>query len=161
MSVSIDFIKPNVYAIEHIALNMRQADRDEIWASDHLTPWRGVTESLKMSHYSSIAVIDDEPIAAFGLVVANILGSTGVPWLPGTDAITKYFRAFIRHSFVLTSQMNEKCDTLVNYVHAENINSVKLLRAVGFTIDDPVPFGVEGELFHRFHKENKQCVSQH
>lgn len=155
MLTSVEFVKPTPELVEHVAANMRQADQDEIWASSNALPLPGLIESLRLSHFSSVAVINGEPIAVFGLVITQILGGVGVPWLLGTNAIDKHFRIFVRQAFILVDEMSRKCSTLVNYVHAENLKSVKLLKAVGFTVDEPAPFGVEGELFHKFYMEKE------
>ena len=151
MSISVEFVKPTPELVAHVADNMRQADCEEVWASSHQTPHQALEKSLAVSDFSSVAVVDGVPIAVFGLTVYNVLTSTGIPWLLGTNDIDKHFRMFIRNAFKLVMEMNRICDNLVNHVHAKNVRSVRLLKAVGFAIDEPKPFGVEKELFHRFY----------
>jgi len=39
---------------------------------------------------------------------------------------------------------------LENWVDARNTKAINWLRWLGFTVHDPVPFGVAGLPFHRF-----------
>ena len=149
--MEVKFIKPTDELIQAIAADMRQADVDEIWASNHYTPIDGLMESWKVSDYSAVVVINNEPCVMVGLVIANILGGVGVPWLMGSNAIMKYKSSFMRYGPELIEQMLDVCPKLVNYVHVKNKASVRWLKQVGFKFDDPVPYGAEQELFHRFH----------
>ena len=155
MSALVEFVKPTPALLSSIACNMREADRVEIWASHNQTPENSVFEGVEISDYVSIALINGEPAALFGLVITNILASTGVPWLLGTNLMDDHKRVIVRYAHILTQQMNSKCHNLVNYVHTKNRKSIRLLKAVGFTVDDAAPYGVEGELFHMFHRENE------
>jgi hypothetical protein len=39
---------------------------------------------------------------------------------------------------------------VVNYVDARNVRAVKWFKWLGFEVSEPEPFGLNGELFHRF-----------
>lgn len=147
----VDFIRPTVEAIEHIAVNMRHADKVEVWAMSRQTPLQSIKEGLAISKYSSIAVIEGEPCAVFGMSVYSVVTGTGVPWLLGTDHAVKHRRVFLKHCTEGIEEMRTVCPNLFNYVHTDNRVSVKWLSHMGFTIDEPVVSGVGGELFHKFH----------
>lgn len=151
--MGIKFIEPTKEAIEIIAADMRQADIDEIWASHHYTPVEALMEGWKDSYLSAIVTIEDEPCVMLGLVIHDILSGSGVPWLLGTENVLKHKREFVRQVPAVIDMMLDICPKLTNFVHVENRASVRWLKRIGFILDDPLPYGCENELFHRFHLE--------
>lgn len=153
MSVEVKFVKPTVELIQAIADNMRQEDVDEVWASHHSTPIKSLTKGWEISDYSMIVVVNNEPCVMIGLVIRDILSGTGVPWLLGTDNALKYKRCFLTEVPAVINEMLDICPRLFNYVHVKNRTSVKWLKRIGFTFDEPIPYGCDNELFHKFHLE--------
>jgi len=151
--MKVDFVKPTREMVEVIAANMRQADADEVWASNHYTPTEAMLSSWKASDKSMIVTVNDEPCVMIGLVIRDILSGAGIPWLLGTNAALKHKRHFLIQVPDVINEMLGICPNLYNYVHAKNKISVSWLKRIGFTIDEPVPFGRDNELFHKFHLE--------
>jgi len=150
--MSVKFVKPTNELIQHVADNMRQADRIEIAASHGYTPIEALVKGVDRSKLCAVALINDEPCAVFGLVVENIVTGFGVPWLLGTDLIFKHKREFIEQTKTGVAEMLEVCPRLENWVHCKNVKSIRWLKSMGFTMSDPKPIGVNGELFMRFTK---------
>lgn len=153
MSEVVKFVKPTRELIEALAADMRQADVDEIWASNHHTPIEALMNGLAKSDRSVIVTVDDEPCVMLGLVIRDILSGAGVPWLLGTETALKHKRKFLTQVPVVIDEMLTICPRLFNYVHVDNKVSIKWLKRIGFTIDEPVPYGRDNELFHKFHLE--------
>lgn len=153
MSVGIKYLPPTIEMVEEIARNMRQADVTEAWVSHHQTPLQALMESWKMSKYSVIITIDDEPCVMIGLVIRDILSGNGVPWMLGTDAALKHKKRFFTEVPSVIKEMLYVCSRLCNYVHCKNEVSIKWLKWIGFTLCDPEPYGCENELFHKFYIE--------
>jgi hypothetical protein len=153
MSAGVKFLKPTRELIEAVAADMRQADVDEIWASGHLTPLSALLDGCEISDYTVVVVVNDVPCVVLGLVIRDILTGTGVPWLLGTDGALKYKRHFLIQVPEIINEMLTVCPRLFNYVHTENKVSIKWLKRIGFTLGDPVEYGCEGELFHKFYLE--------
>ena len=151
--MEVKFIKPTQELIEAIAADMRQADVDEVWASNHYTPIEAMMSSWKASNQSVIVTVNDEPCVMIGLVIRDILSGAGIPWLLGTDNALKYKRHFLVQVPDIIDEMLTICPRLYNYVHAKNKISVSWLKRIGFTIDEPTFFGRDDELFHKFHLE--------
>jgi len=151
--VEVKFIKPTRELVEAIAADMRQADIDEVWASNHYTPAEAMLSSWKASDRSMIVTVNNEPCVMIGLVIRDILSGGGIPWLLGTENALKYKRYFLTQVPDVIDEMLTICPRLYNYVHAKNKISVNWLKRIGFIIDEPVPFGCDNELFHRFHLE--------
>jgi len=150
MSTLVKFVKPTTDLIEFVAANMRVADRLEVRYSHGHTPIEALTNGISRSNLCSVALINDEPCAVFGLVVENILTGNGVPWLLGTDLIFKHRRSFIEHTRSGVDEMLQLCPRLSNWVHCDNIKSIRWLSSMGFSFGEPLPYGVNGELFIQF-----------
>lgn len=151
--MGVEFVKPTRELIEVIAADMRQADIDEIWASNHHTPIESLTQGLEVSDHSVIVMVDGVPCVMLGLVIRDILSGTGVPWLLGTCNALKYKKHFIKQVPAVIDEMLNICPSLFNYVHVENKVSIKWLKRIGFTLDPPSPYGADNELFYKFHLE--------
>lgn len=151
--MGVRFVKPNINLVTYIADNMRAADADEVWASNRHTPVESLMKGWNVSDFCTVAVVNDDPCVMFGLVVQTLMGGQGVPWLLGADNVLKYKQQFFHQTPKVVDEMLRVCPRLVNYVHDQNTVSIKWLRWAGFTMGDPAPYGVGGDLFRRFHKE--------
>lgn len=153
--MEVKFLEPTDELIDLIASDMRQADVDEIWASNHHTPIESLMNGWKVSDHSVIVTVNDTPCVMIGLVIRDILTGTGVPWLLGTDNALKYKRHFITQVPAIIDEMLTICPILFNYVHVKNKVSISWLKRIGFSFDEPVQYGYEKELFHKFHLERE------
>lgn len=153
MSVDYKGVTPKI--IDYVADNMRQADRDEVYASHGYQPVDALIQSVKYSDFNSVACIAGRPVAIFGLMRRGLLSNKGIPWLLGTNEMFRYKREVVTASRVIVDSMIDICPELENYVHTKNIRSVRLLKYLGFKLDEPTPFGHQNELFNRFHMVKK------
>ena len=149
----VEFRKPTPEAIQFIAENMREADRIEVWASNRHTPLEALEISMRRSKKSLIVYGDGIPLTALGIVLRGFLSDVGIPWLLSTEQALKHRKQFLKLSPPVIEEMLDICPKLINYVHAENKLSIRWLKWLGFTIDDPTPLKTTGELFHKFHME--------
>jgi len=147
----IEFVKPTIDMIKIIADDMRKSDAVEVMASHGHTPIEALKVSFKCSGYSSIAVADGVPFSMFGVTMSNITTGLGYPWLLSSNEVFKHKEYFLKNAPSVLEDIIFICPRLVNYVHHENKTSIKWLRSLGFTIEDPEPYGVKEELFHKFH----------
>jgi hypothetical protein len=135
-----------------VAANMRQADRDEIWASHHALPEDSLRRGVRNSTQAWAAIIGGEVCCLFGVTPRSFATGDGTPWMLGTDGIVRHQYRFLRDSIECADAMNREYPTLVNYVSDANEASKRWLRWLGFTLDDPAPYGIEGQLFRRFER---------
>lgn len=127
--------------IRTIARRMRQADRDEVFASSGRSPASALAFSLRKSSVAWTALIDGRPEVMFGVGDLNVLAGIGAPWLLGTDAVERHYVAFLRGSVDWRRQLLLRYSTLRNFVDDRNAVSIRWLRWLGFTLLDPVDFG--------------------
>jgi len=146
----VEFKKVTPELIQFIADNMRQADVDEVMAASNATPLQAIESGVEISDSTSVAVINGDIVAIMGVVKNSALTDNGVPWLLGTDYITKHYREFLGSSRAVLDAMISVCPNLVNHVYVKNTVSIRWLKWLGFNIEEAEPFGVNGELFHKF-----------
>lgn len=149
----IEFVPPTDELVRSIAADMRPADVAEVWAASHSTPLQALMKGWRESDYVTVATCEGQPLVMFGLVKRGILSSAGVPWMLGAQVSLKHRREFLNRSPAVIDEMLTICPNLYNMVHSKNRDSIRWLKWLGFTIDDPVVHGREGELFHKFHMQ--------
>lgn len=153
----IQWVKPTVVLVESIAEDMRQADAEEVWASNHHSPIESMMKGWELSDVSTVAIDDNgEPLVMIGLVKRDVLTGSGVVWMLGADRAMKHKKEFFRQTKPIINEMLTICPRLCNMVHSKNTNSILWLKWLGFTIEDPIPHGPDDELFHRFHLERSR-----
>jgi len=156
--VVVKFVEPDMNLIKAIARDMRQADINEIWEARRQTPIKALIDGWDRSDFSAVVVVDDEPCVMLGLVVSDILSGMGVTWLLGTDTALKHKRQFVKLVPQVMNEMLNRCSKLYNWVHSENYESIRWLKRIGFTIEEPEKYGFNGAMFHKFHIERQDYV---
>jgi len=98
---------------------------------------------------SHTVLLSDEPAGMFGVMHYE---DHNVLWGVFTRAIERHPIAFLRASREWIGALPVD---VVNYVDARNTKAVKWFEWLGFEVSDPVPYGVNGELFHAFRTPRK------
>lgn len=151
----LEFHAPIDSDLEFIAANMRDDDAAEVMASSGSTPYEAIIESIKRSKAVVVASHKGVPLVIYGLVKPAILSSTGIIWMLGAEQSMAYPREFMVYTRRVLDEMLLECDELMNYVHGKNLRSIKWLKSLGFTIDEPEPYGVSKEMFHKFYMKRE------
>lgn len=134
--------------IAPIAMNMRQADRDEVDAASGRSAFEAMEFSFKKSTRPMTVLIDDVPAAMFGVGDINILTGVGAPWLLGTDLVETQYVPFLRGSTRWRDQLLKRYSVLRNFVDVRNEASIRWLKWLGFTFSEPIPY--RGHEFRMF-----------
>ncbi len=138
---------------EHVtaaAMDMRPADRAEVWALAHLTPLRALEVSVKGSNRPWAGLYGDDVLCLFGVSEMTLISRVGVPWMLSTHNMAKHVQAVGRTSLRYIRQLRREYDWLENYVDARHELSIKWLEWMGFTLEPALPFGIDRLPFHRF-----------
>ena len=138
---------------DEMAANMREADRDEVWAAAHVTPKQAVRHSLLGSRDSQAGLVDGRTVCLFGVGSSTALGY-GVPWMLATDELERHQVAFLRRCRGAVEEMRRDYVMLRNWVDARNEKAIKWLGWLGFEVHDPEPFGIDQLPFHMFEMRN-------
>jgi len=150
--MSADVVNATWEHIEPIASNMREADVIEVWLSSHRTPHQAMKEAFEVSVKAWTIMEDGVPIGMFGVSSVSVLGTTGIPWLLGTDGMLKIKRQFVRESAKYLRASHKLYPRLANFVHANNAESLRWLMWLGFDFSGPVKAGPDGAEFYKFER---------
>lgn len=135
---------------KYIGENMREADKEEIWASHNHNPEEAMKLSLNES-FMCLTVLDKNvPVLMFGIVPGSLLGKQATIWMLATDGINNIKRRFVRHSRSFIKMFLGYFPILENYVYEKNVKSIEWLKMCGANIEEAAPFGIEQRLFRRF-----------
>lgn len=143
---------PTLDDVLHVATHMRAADIAECNAMGERDLVDVLRTGVRSSVWSHTVLIDDVPACILGVAPHGSLltATSGVPWMLGTDLVTRHRRAFIRTAPAYIEKMLGTFSHLLNYVHAENVQAVRWLRRAGFTLHPAVQAGPYGAMFHLF-----------
>jgi hypothetical protein len=136
--------------LEPIAANMAQADRDEIWASNHALPLDALKRGFDAGPSFTVE-LKGEPIAMFGVTsMGKHDDQAGVAWLLGTDKIKTTQTAFLRLSRKVFKMLLSLCPVLYNFVDVRHKRSIEWLKWCGAAFSEPTEYGVEKMPFRLF-----------
>jgi hypothetical protein len=159
LAAEIEIVEAVSDHIDPIADRMRQADRDEVLAASGRSPREALEFSLRKSSFARTALIDGVPEVMFGVGDINVLTRTGGPWLLGTDAVDRHWVAFVRRSRGSLEQLSSRYAVLMNLVDARQTASIRWLRWLGFTVEEPTLAGVELREFRLFHMRAEKSAT--
>ncbi len=136
-----------------LARTMREADKQEVWATRHYTPLEALEKSVAHTPDPRTVLANGKIVCMFGVGRVTLLSTTGIPWMLGSDLVESHSIPFLRRSLDYRDAMLDIYTVLKNYVDERNVLAIRWLRWLGFTIEPAEPFGVEQRPFHAFHQE--------
>lgn len=136
--------------VPFVAENVRDADRDELWAAACLTPEQALSKSMECSTLAWTGLYDNVPVCMFGVSEGSALAGVGIPWMIGTKLVDKYATQFLRRNKGKVQEMLNVYPLLMNYVDVRNTRAIRWLRWLGFEIGASIPFGPYNMPFRPF-----------
>jgi len=149
--VEFSVVPARIAHVERIAPRVRKVDVDEVYSATGQEIQPALENAVLTDGIHFTWMVDGRPEAMFGCSACDKMWQSGSPWLIGTDEIETYATEVLRQSKKFTEFFRKYFDLLENYVHADNITSIKWLRHCGYIVDEPVPHGLHSDLFHHFH----------
>lgn len=145
-------VEARVSHINEIARNIRPSDREEMWASDGMTPGLGIFTSVSSSDeaYTVLSPKTNKPFAMFGAKAGTALCPVGTIWLLSTPEIDSWKIAFARQSKACVQDMLIRLGALSNYVDIRNTGSIAWLKWLGAEFEEAAPYGHLGKDFQKF-----------
>ena len=141
---------PTLEHIIELSATMREDDRLECLLATGSSPDLSLLMSLAISTFKEVLLVDNKVICIAG-VCDDYGGDGGAIWLLGSDLVFKHKKAFWKFCKNFHGDMKDQYNLLYNYVYIENKMSLRLIKKLGFTIDEPTPYGLGQELFHKIH----------
>jgi len=139
--------------IEELALTMCQEDVDECWAAMHYIPREALVRAVKVSQEPITGLVDGEVACIFGVGVTSNLTGWGSPWMLASSLLRDHPRAFLSKNKIWMEYQQARWSRLENFVDARHHVAVRWLEWMGFDLDEPAPYGLDGMDFHKFHWE--------
>ncbi len=142
----------NIQDAIDIAPLLRGADRREIELVELDTIDQVLMQSiLESPDFCWAGFINGQMAALFGVgPCGDDQPGVGVPWMVGTDILTRYPKIFLQTCRPYVEQMKGSYPMLANMVHAENEKSIRWLEWLGFQVHKAIPHGLHDEPFHPF-----------
>jgi hypothetical protein len=107
-------------------------------------------EAVMMSYAGSddclVGVINGKIALIFG-VASPLLDDVASIWALGTDTCNEVPVSMVKVGRQIVQNFLKQYQRLENYCAADYEKSIRWLKLLGFTIGDPEPKGVHGELF--------------
>lgn len=133
-----------------LAVTMRQADIDEVWATGHFTPLAALQLGKLTSREVTAGIADGMVLCIFGVAQLAVLSDKGIPWMLTSSELPRHARAVLRANRGWIDRARKQYPFLVNYVDVRNTIAMRWLGWLGFKLFDPEPFGVDQLPFRRF-----------
>lgn len=113
------------------------ADRQELHAGDHV-PLESIIWGLEHS-LRPLSIFDKEGrlAAIAGVVPQDRHFFEGAPWMLTTDSAGTEPIAFVKQAQEWVDTQSSQFKVLRNEVYKHNMKHVRLLRILGFTVDEP------------------------
>lgn len=142
-----------------LAHGLRQADRDEMTAAHGLDVEDPVIRLALLraaaASGDTLAALDEENgavVALLGCVPVSMVSGVAAPWLLGTEVCQQYRRDLLVRGRAAVQAWQQEWPTLVNHCDARHSAALRWLRRLGFTLEEPRPWGALGLPFVRFHR---------
>jgi len=128
---------------------MRTTDVREIQATSGSRPIDALARCIEQSEHCWTGLIGGRVVFVGGVSPMR-LGGRRSPWLLGSEELERHPAAFLRYCVEKMPQVRAAYPWLENYVDARAVNTIRWLKWLGFTVHDPVPYGILRRPFHRF-----------
>lgn len=163
-SLGVEVLPARPEHLVPVAERMRPEDALEVRLASGHEPLQALEASLAVSRdlrgevRAWTILHHGRPEALFGVGRASLLSDVGVPWMLGTEEISRggadgLAIPFARHCAAYVAEMERGFARLENYVHTDNRFSIRWLKWLGFSFDPPAPYGLHRALFRRFWKD--------
>lgn len=124
------------------SFQLHQKNIEELKAGVNVDVSTCLSFLFSVSQDKKIVLSDDKPVCLFGIIDKSEI------WLFFHKDIESLPLSFFKESKKFIS----KYDNLQGRIYSKNTFALQWAKFVGFTIENAEPYGVSGELFHKFYK---------
>ncbi len=146
--MAVDITRATLSDALELAAKMREADKEEVWASHHVTPTQSLLFAVSTAHVALSVRCDGVLTMIFGVSRRN--GPGACPWMLSSEELDAYAVTFYRMTKDNIQAQLNAYGYLENYVDVRNTRSIRWLKWLGFKFDEPAPYGMDGKPFMRF-----------
>lgn len=136
--------------MRELARNLRVEDRRELIGMVGPNVERETLFCLEASEKAYICKVDGKPLAAFGVVRTSPIDNTGIIWMLATEETAKHKVYVGKKTLEGIRAFLHDWDYLYNYIDKGNYKTIGWLRWLGAKIYPAAPYGIYGNLYHKF-----------
>lgn len=137
---------------EVIASDLRREDYLELMYSSG-NPRVSTVLSAVSSDYAWTGMDSEGPVCIFGVMEQT--PDIGVPWMLGVTRFTQYRKDILVRGREYVGLMKKLYPYLHNFVHQDNVESIRWLEAMGFSLGRVFPqYGVGRQPFIHFYLDS-------
>lgn len=140
--------RPTLFDIDYLARNARQADKDEALLFAGKTIWEALNETKDIFDNSFVWEVDGRLVCMYG--VTPVSDKVGVIWFLATDEFDNYKDFVKKHCKKVCNILLMGYDHVYNYVYVGHDKALRWVKWLGFTVHEPAPVGIKGDLFCKF-----------
>lgn len=146
--MNIEVVNMQIHHVYELANNLRPGDIAECEALGFTPKWT-IRKAYNDSVMKKVTLLNGKVAAGWG-ITGVVLGQIGHPWLLTSIEVDKapFHLACVYRKEV--KKMLEFYPKLENWCDSRYSKSLKLLKLVGFHVEDPKPYGPNNMLFCRF-----------
>lgn len=145
-----DRVPATVDMARDLGSRLRKSDRDEIAAASGLIPEESIVLCVKVSKRSDAWLVNGVPAAIAGVADSFEGEGIGRVWMLASDEAEKFPKRLLQGNREYVQELLEGYQMLSNFVDDRNKKAQRWLSWLGFTIGDPVPYGLFGLPFRPF-----------
>ena len=109
--------------------------------------------AVAISSRSDAWLVNGRPAAMAGVVPHHEDMSVGIVWMLASDEADAFPKNLLKGNREYVRSLLDDYHILVNFVDNRNIKAQRWLQWLGFTLDEPAPFGLAQLPFRRFWME--------
>lgn len=145
----IRIIKADESHVTPLIKNLRNVDQAEIYYTTGSTDYFDtILDGINAPDSDAYSIFSDEKLLCICGIVRRPFYN--IVWALGTNEIKNHKLAFYRETKrLLMSHRNDF--PMVNYVYEGNPDAKAYLQRLGFTLEQPAPYGKMKKMFHHFH----------
>lgn len=150
MRQPITIVDTTAAHIRELGANMRKEDALEAERLGYV-PHRILFRSYRNSLLCRTGFVGDDVASVWG-VCGNPLGHVGIPWLITSEKVRSTINP-VDFALIYRQEMRgiaKMFPLLENWVDSTYNDSIRLLKLIGFNVDNPMPRGPYGAMFRRF-----------
>lgn len=140
-------MQPTPELIAELADNLRVDDWAECQEAGFHTPLTAVQFSVESSVDCRFVLVDGHVLAAFGVVMSNVLSGTGALWLLTADLVDTHRKTFVRYSKLVLGVLMKQWSTLDVNIGMNHKRGQRLASACGLRYGGLVRNKLTGAMF--------------
>ena len=135
-----------------LAVTIRESDRLEVEATSGRGPLAVLLDGLELSSQAWTVLAENQVMCMWGVVDRpSMLGERiGAAWMLTAQCIEQYPKEFYRACKLVLPELLDDYDVLINWIDCRHEKALRWATRLGFQLDEPGPFGIEGRPFCRF-----------